>query len=81
LPPSFDKELQEEIITISTLNETFIYQFPAIVNSDKQKVKLEINSKLESFMKFDKEKNELILKPTYEGEYQIQTKLTNQDDG
>jgi len=38
-----------------------------------------MKSKLEPFMKFKKEKNELIIRPTSEGEYQIQTILTDND--
>ena len=38
-----------------------------------------MKSKLEPFMKFKKEKKELIIRPTLEGEYQIQTILTDND--
>ena len=33
LPPYFGKGLHEEIITLTTLNETFVYKFPAITDS------------------------------------------------
>ena len=66
------------MFTLSYKKQKFIYRFPEIVDPENKKVSLYILNKLEPFMKFNKTENSLTIVASEEGEYRIQTKLTNE---
>ena len=80
LAPYFEGglQLQEQIFTLSSPNQTFIYHFPAIVDPEDKKVTLKFD-KLEPFMKFNNITRTLTIEAIAEGDYKIQTFLEDED--
>jgi hypothetical protein len=78
-PPFFATPLKDQVYTMISLNDTFVFKFPEMTDIESKKVKLNFLTKLDANMVYNSESNELLMNPTEIGDHLIHVQLEDED--